>query len=301
LDIAISSDGIKCVVSTAGGAIWRLDARSGDGTGVPLLRPPPTSDDRDVLKSGCFPLVPFGNRVAGNRFSFGGKEYRLAPNTPWDAHYLHGDGWLREWKVHRHDTGRLELGLEHEGEVYSYAAHQTFVARERHLTVSLSVETRGVETLPFGLGWHPFFPLTPQTTLAARAKSYWIERAGWLPDEEGRIPAELDFSAPRRPPRHWVNNGFESWDGNAGIVWPERGVMLSISTNPPLTRYFVFVSDKAFDPTYNEDFFCFEPMSHSANGQNLPDFGGLAALKPRDSLSISMRLAWSAIDEANRP
>lgn len=36
--------------------------------------------------------------MSGNRFVWQGREYQLQPNVEWDAHYLHGDGWLGEWQ-----------------------------------------------------------------------------------------------------------------------------------------------------------------------------------------------------------
>lgn len=51
--------------------------------------------------ASCFPLVPFANRVSGNRFVWQGREYQLQPNVEWDAHYLHGDGWLGQWQCVR--------------------------------------------------------------------------------------------------------------------------------------------------------------------------------------------------------
>ncbi len=291
-DLTIASDGIECVVTTAGGAIWRLDALSTEGAKIPLLRSPPSGPARDALHAACFPFVPFGNRVAGNSFRFRDKTYRLEPNTARDPHYLHGDGWLGQWSVLDHEPHRVRLGFAYNGSVYRYEAQQTFAADARGLTATLAVTNMADDLLPFGVGWHPFLPLGPQTTLKASATSYWTEGAGFLPDAQKPIPTELDFSAPRDIPRHWVNGTFEGWDGRARIDWPERGISLVISTIPTLSRYVIFVSDKTFDPAYAGDFFCFEPMSHTANGHNLADLGCLTALAPGESLSGSMRLAW---------
>ena len=49
----------------------------------PLLRPC-NSDGENVLDAGCFPLVPFVNRIRGGTFAFRGKEIRLAPNMASD-------------------------------------------------------------------------------------------------------------------------------------------------------------------------------------------------------------------------
>lgn len=296
-DIEIASDRLRCVLSTQGGTIWRLEADLGEGW-HPLLRPAPEGADRDPLRAGCFPLVPFGNRVEGNRFQFDGIEHRLAPNTPWDPHYLHGDGWLGDWTVDGRDAARASLSFEFHGQSYRYRATQRFECEDRTLTATLGVTNLGERPMPFGLGWHPFFPLTSATTLEAPANVYWTEKAGWLPDARTAIPEALDFSRPAKLPRHWVNNGFEGWNGAAAIVWPERRMRLGIETDPVLSRYFVFVSDKKFDPGYREDFFCFEPMSHSTNGHNLPDIGGLTVLAPGQGMAVSMALSCATAGDA---
>jgi aldose 1-epimerase len=296
-DIDIASDSLRCVLSTQGGTIWRLEAHLGDGW-QSLLRPPPEGSDRDPLTAGCFPLVPFGNRVEDNRFLVDGREYVLAPNTPWDPHYLHGDGWLSEWTLEDRDDSKASLSFEFHGDIYSYRATQRFECDGTTLRATLGVTNLALQPMPFGLGWHPYFPLTPATTLKAAATAYWTEKAGWLPDACVKILDALDFSRPKKLPRQWVNNGFEGWDGDASIVWPERHMRLRIETAPALSRYFVFVSDTKFDPNYREDFFCFEPMSHSANGHNLADFGGLTTLAPRQGREVSMRLSCSTIGDA---
>lgn len=83
MDIAIANRHFGLVVTTAGGSVWRFFARR-EGAEVPIFRAPPPGEARAPLASGCFPLVPFGNRVRGNRFAFEGREHRLEPNTDRD-------------------------------------------------------------------------------------------------------------------------------------------------------------------------------------------------------------------------
>ncbi|TWF58886.1 aldose 1-epimerase [Neorhizobium alkalisoli] len=287
LDLKAGSLSLR--VSAMGGLIlgfWKED-ESGP---VPLLREAP--DDADALSSACYPLVPFGNRVKGNRFDFEEQSYRFSPNTSWDPHYLHGEGWLSQWSVVEQSDNRATMSFSHRGghTPYIYRATQTFLLADDGLQLTLSVENQGEEALPFGLGWHPFFPMTPKTTLFAPAQRFWTEVEGWLPGEATAIPDDLDFSEPACLPHRWVNNGFEDWSGAAVIAWPERSMQLRLMADPILRHAVLFISDATFDPQFRRDYFCFEPMSHLANGHNLPGFGGLKILQPGQHMSGSIRL-----------
>ena len=44
---------------------------------------------------GCFPLVPFCNRIAYRRFTWAGRTYELAANFGDHPHAIHGVGWQR--------------------------------------------------------------------------------------------------------------------------------------------------------------------------------------------------------------
>lgn len=281
-------------VSTKGGLLLGFWRDVGIGK-VPLLRPS-QSDDANALGSSCYPLVPFGNRVKDNRFSFDGNDYQFRPNTGWDKHYLHGEGWQAAWSLGRQTPTSVEMSFTHRGGAtpYEYRAHQHFALSEEGLTMTLTVENRGERAMPFGLGWHPYFPMTPNTTLLAPARKFWTEVEGWLPGEQTEIPADLDFSSPAKLPHRWVNNGFEDWSGEAFIVWPEWHTSLHLTADAIFKHAFVFVSDTTFDPDFKRDYFCFEPMTHLANGHNLPDLGELKVLQPGEILSGSMRLRPSS-------
>lgn len=287
--IELNSASLFLRLSTMGGLIlgfWKDDGRNR----VPLMRD--ATDDVDALSSSCYPLVPFGNRVKDNRFEFGGQEYRFSANTSWDPHYLHGEGWLSQWSVDEEAHDHVAMSFSHQGEdtPYVYRATQRFLLKDGALEMMLSVRNAGDRPLPFGLGWHPYFPMTPQTTLLAPARRFWTEVAGWLPGEARDLPADLDFCEPSPLPHRWVNNGFQDWSGEAIIAWPERVTQLHLTADPLFRHAFIFVSDTGFDPQFERDYFCFEPMSHLANGHNMPDLGGLQILQPGQQLSGSIRL-----------
>jgi aldose 1-epimerase len=278
-------------VSRHGGAI--VEAH---WAGVPILRPYAGNRAQAfaVLKAASFPLVPFGNRLEGNEFEFAGVRHALAPNLDWDAHYLHGDGWLGDWAVTAHADDGVTLAFDHPpraGTPYVYTAEQAIRVADNGFAITLAVTNRGPVALPFGIGHHPFFPMDSTTTLTTTATSHWTEKAGWLPDQQRPIPPELDFAVPRPLPRHYVNNGLEGWSRHARIAWPATGMALTMSADPVFGRAFIFVSDDAFEPGVAHDYFCLEPMSHTAGGHLQPDLGGLQVLQPGETLAGSVRFA----------
>jgi aldose 1-epimerase len=283
--VSLHAGRLSARVARHGAAILRLD--SGD---TPLLRP--ATDDAAPIDSACYPLVPFGNRIRGNRFTFLGREHTLRPNTDWDPHYLHGEGWRSDWTIVEAGDAHLVLEHRHDGSAlpYAYTAQQGFTLRPDGLDMSLSVTNDGPDPMPFGLGWHPYFPRTPGTTLQTATGRMWTEEPGWLPGHPVSVPAELDFSTPRVLPDGWVNNAFEDWSGVARILWPERNLALTLTADPLFRTMFLFVSDTSFDPGYRRDFFALEPMSHLPDAHNRPDLGGLAPLGAGETLAGSIRL-----------
>ncbi|WP_349254293.1 aldose 1-epimerase [Rhizobium sp. CB3171] len=293
--VELTDSGLTARLSTRGGIVLGLWWER-NGARLPLLREAP-SDEADARSSGCYPLVPFGNRVKGNRFTFRGKDYVFEPNTPWDPHYLHGEGWQSEWAVLSQSGSEAEIGFSHAGHgtPYAYEARQRFAIHDGCFDMHLDVRNLGPEALPFGLGWHPYFPMTSAATLKAPARRFWTEVEGWLPGEAADIPGDLNFATARGLPYRWVNNGFEGWDGVAEIVWPEHDTRLHLMADQQLRHYFIFISDAGFDPGFQRDYFCFEPMSHLANGHNLPDLGDLTLLEPGEAMSVSLQLRPEAI------
>jgi aldose 1-epimerase len=258
-----------------GGVI--LDFRLGD---LPILRPAlPGAGSGD---SACFPLLPIGNRIRDNRFAFDGHVYRVTANAPPEPLHLHGAGWQADWMLAEADHTFARLLHRHDGAAlpHHYQAVQTFTLAENALRIELSLTNTGAETLPFGLGWHPFFPAG--ATLMAPAAGNWTEGHDHLPKERRAVPQEMDFSAPGLLPARWINNAFDGWTGQARFDWPDRS--LTLSADPLFSCYQLYQPQDA-------SFFAFEPMSHLPDALSMPDFGGLQLLASGESLVGSLTLS----------
>jgi aldose 1-epimerase len=280
----LANDSLSVDVSRFGGSLLAASYR-----GVPFLKPTPTEGiaSRQFGSEASFPLVPFGNRIEGNSFSFAGQQFALAPNAA-DPFCLHGDGWLAEWQVISQSATETMLRyIHHQNPLspYAYEAIQTVQLNRDALTLSLTVTNTSEHALPFGLGHHPFFPRTPRTRLAAKATRFWSERAGHLSDTSSAIPDALDFATGNALPLHWINNAYEGWDGAARIEWPELGLRLALTTEGPFDCFMIY------SPDADAEFFCFEPMTHLPNAHNMTTAGGLVPLGHGQSLTGRMTLS----------
>ncbi|WDZ79872.1 aldose 1-epimerase (plasmid) [Ensifer adhaerens] len=278
-----NDEGLTVEVSPLGGAI--LSAR---WRGIPVLAPTPAPGlaSQALGAEACFPLVPFGNRIEDNGFHFDGRGYMLTPNTA-DPLVLHGDGWLERWSLLHQDRHSLALGYSQEADAatpFAYETLQTITIDGANVILSLTVTSRAAQTLPYGLGFHPYFPRTPGTRLFARAERYWTERENHLPGAVKPVPEELDFTSGTPLPPGWLNNAFDGWDGKMRVEWPESGLALSLDADESL-RFFVLYS-----PSADADFFCFEPMSHRPNAHRQPEGGGLVQLAPGEALRGTVTL-----------
>lgn len=256
--------------------------------GTALLRPSPRNAAAPTDTAG-FPLVPFGNRLGGNRFSCGDRTYALEPNSDLDPLYIHGDGWLAKWSLQEQGTSSATLAYRHGGAngPYRYLAEQQFSVDSERLSLRLAVINEGVAALPFGLGWHPYFVLADDTTLQFSASSVRPEDVGSLPGPAQTPAGPFDFGKTRGFPAARLNNGYSGWDGRALIRYPRHALELEVSADPLFSHVFVY----APFGEVNADFFCFEPMSHMAGDHNRNGLGDLSLLEPGQRLEGSIHLA----------
>ena len=244
--------------------------------------------DGTADRLACFPLVPFSNRIRDGRFTFRGRAVTLPLNQLPQAHAEHGHGWQAPWAVVAADGASVTLEYDHPADAwpYPYRARQDIVLTEDALRITLSVENRGVEAMPVGLGLHPYFPSTPACSLAAAVDAMWAT------DDEV-MPTRL-VSADRRLGRTGglplaatpLDNAFTGWRHNAAIAWPERRARLVLDADTPLDFLVVYSPPGG-------DHFCVEPVSHCTDAFNLAAQGrddtGLVTLEPGRTVATTVR------------
>jgi len=290
------------LVPTLGGGVaqWRW---LGDGQPVDLWRPwAGTSEDRYSLAS--FAMLPWSNRISHGGFEHGGQWHAMAPNRAGEPYPIHGDGWLQAWSLTRPQPNVAELRLEsrqHGGSPYSYDAVQRFELVDGGLVQSVRVTHRGDTPLPYGLGLHPWFPRTPQTTVRARVGGVWLCGDDPIPTRHTQsLPTgwDLNRGAPMNGPL--IDNGYDGWDGSASIDWPERGLALHLTMEPlstprgPVAPEYCLV----YRPPMG-DAFCFEPITQPIDAFHLSGRPGLVPLARGETLML--RVHWRVDTRAPRP
>src|SRR5262249_15294953 len=160
--LALRSGGaVLDLLPEIGGAIARFAV-----DGIDVLRPAPP-DTRDVLQTGCFPLVPFANRIAHGVFTFARETVRLPPNFGDHPHPLHGQGWHGAWTVRARSPDKAVLAFDHPAGAWPwrYEAEQTFTLMRDSLRIELAVTNHDLRIMPLSIGFHPYFPRTPGTVI----------------------------------------------------------------------------------------------------------------------------------------
>ena len=279
---------LACVPSMGGGlaGLWRKDA---GGALRPALRPWSGRVADGPFALACNLMLPFVGRLA-SPFSFAGSAHEVPPNTATEPCAIHGDGFQRPWRVLSQSSARLELGLD-EGAIgpWRYRARAAYALGQEGLEASLAITAEGDAPLPYGFGFHPWFPQGPDTRLAFASSGVWRTDEALLPTEHVTPPGRLglDFSAPRQLPEEGVDNCFTGWDGTAEIVQGPQDASLSLWASPLLSSWATL-----YAPSRVCGFFCLEPISHPPGAHAMDGQPGLRPLKAGETLEGSMRLLW---------
>lgn len=264
----------------------------------PILRPTPRQaiDARDVQQFGCFPLVPFSNRIVGALLHWSGKTYPLIRYLPTVPHAIHGNAWQRAWDVRESARSFAALELVHDALdaralewPFPYRARQNVSLSTDSLTLALDIENTGDIAFPFGLGWHPYFLRAGTTELGFHARAMWDTDPEKLPT---RLVAsdQNDFTTPRPVAGVSLDNCFVGWRPPATVCWPERRLAAAIGADAACDHLVLYVPG-------GTDFLAIEPVTHMTDAFNRADRGergtGTRVLAPGAHFSCTMHISVS--------
>jgi len=232
-ELILRADGLEAGLKPhAGGAFTHFADLTGPEPVDLFRRGKPGFED--ALDSACFPLVPFCNRVRDGRFTFRGREVRLPPNMPGQKHPLHGQGWRGAWHVLEATESLAQIEFRHEAGdwPWAYLSRLTAMIKDRGLEVVLSCRNLSDQTMPCGLGLHPYYPCDSQTVLDTRVAEVWTIDDEIMPVKSEPAAGRYDLKD-KKVCGQDLDNGYDGWSGEAAFRWPNRGRGLQLTSEAP--------------------------------------------------------------------
>ena len=246
-----------------GGAIayWR----HGQSDLLRSIRPCPDGV-ATVREYASFPLIPFSNRIGRGIFGFAGARFALPRDARDTRHAMHGNALYAVWDLVEQSPAQARLRLCYRPGMdgvpwfpFAYEAMQIYTLTSAGLTIELSIRNDDERPFPAGLGHHLYFPRHNGAMLQFEARGYWTNGPDGLP-EAAENAGEL-FAAGASVGACQFDNCFFGWHGTAKITYPRLGDTLYLSAGPGLNHVVLFVPS-------GQDFFAFEPVSHSNDAIN---------------------------------
>jgi aldose 1-epimerase len=250
---------------------------------TPVLRSAPPAELATARQSGCYPLVPFSNRIGQASLVWEGTRHPLVRNNGDEPHAIHGVGWQRPWAVLEQDATSAMLSYEHQADAswpFAFDCSHTFRLRPEGLEMTLALTNQSVQPAPAGLGWHPYFMKRPRSRISFQAEGRWETGPDKLPTERKPsrgIDADCAFLD--------VDHCYDGWDGIAHL----RDENMHVRIRSGLARLVVFTND-------TRDHVAIEPVSHVNNAVHLYAAGasadalGLRVLAPGESMMAQMTI-----------
>ena len=287
--ITLHSGHLRVTVAPEAGASLVSGEANLAGEWIHLLRPTPpeavAAGNSSLMAS--FILAPWSNRLRDARFGFNGRSYQLRANTP-EGYAIHGDVRRRPWQIQHLSQESVTLTFDSRScddinFPFPFTVRARYSVEGGSLHSELTLTNTGRESMPAGLGFHPYFNrgLTPGedvdlTFLVARAYAELVPHGPAAP-----LRPEQDFSKRRALGDQEFDDCFAGWDGRAEIQWPKSKVVARFECSPALGHLILFAPR-------GQPFFALEPVTQANNGFNLFAAGqsatGVVGLKPEEEL-----------------
>jgi aldose 1-epimerase len=149
--LEIKHDDSRAVINPVGAAL-----RAFEVAGVPYVET--YAGDPPPLGAGAV-LVPWPNRVAGAAWTHDGIVRHLDVTEPARGNAIHGLVRRVPWAITAHEADEITLSIDVDGAPgwpFPFSTTISYALDTGGLTVTHGMRNRGDETLPFGIGTHPY-------------------------------------------------------------------------------------------------------------------------------------------------
>lgn len=272
-----------------GASLLYLRWQKADGRWIEILHSCPPAVAAQT--GGSFVMAPFANRLDRGAFVDGEGRVEIPLNRPDQDMAVHGSSRDRAWQVLEATGDALTLVDEfHDPDIrFDYRLEQRIGIEPAGVRLSLRLTNTAGRTLPYGLGFHPWFRKEEDTWLTFRAGTAFDRDDRGFPidptsgNDGAMFAAGVDVS--RMP---WFDGHFSEWASRTATVeWRAEQVRLTLSATGALTNLHVYVPD-------DRPVLCVEPVSHVPdvhNRRRLKVHGDVAWLATGEVLEGSMFFA----------
>lgn len=266
-----------------------------DGVWRDLLRPTGLTKRDSPTSCASFPLIPWSNRVADAKLTFGGQTWQL-PRTSPDGTAMHGSVLPFSFEVLDQTESSVRLGLDSRqvvgmGFPWEFTTELVYTVTDAGLTVTTTVTNVDAEAFPAGFGHHPYFvrSLTPgcgEPQLEIPVTCGYALESAMAVAEAGPLPARADYSSLRPLGGKFVDDCLTGRvPGPVRIVYPGAradgsDIEVHITADDVYSHWVVYV------PVHRA-YFAVEPATNANGGFALAERGvagsGVFVLEPGES------------------
>ncbi|MFC7292778.1 aldose 1-epimerase [Hirschia litorea] len=295
------------LVEGSGGDVVMISLQSGDaemtiipemGGGIgslsmgerPILRPWSGEVADGPFELASIILIPFTNRLTDG-IVWKGQHYDIPQNIEGAELPLHGDAFQRPWQISETSGNIAEIVLPNGSNgPFKYSAKQKFELSDNSVKITLSITNEADIELPYGFGFHPWFPRDEDTKLTFKADKVGLQNEMDMPDEYIPIAQNpyWDYSQGKVIPKteKYINNDFTGWDRVATLEQGQRFTSVKMTASENLSTAMMYT------PAWPSDIVCFEPVSHQIDATRVEGAPGMIALQPKETVSAWMKLEW---------
>jgi aldose 1-epimerase len=298
--IELCNETMRLVVDPTNGCrIDALDLRGPDGDWHAVL-----GRGEDCV--GSFLMVPWTNRIKNGSFSFDGGSYSLEINHP-DGTAIHGVGRDHAWGIADRSpySARFVFDsrlVEDVNWPFPFGAVFRVEIGEDWVELDLDVTNLGEESMPCGVGHHPYFmrslwedgdELNIRAGVGGRYPCVDQIPVDAMVDDE--ISTGLRKGGPIGNPG--LDDVFGRFDGECELRWDKSGVRCTMQCSEAFTHMVVFTPrDGDEDGTPPLPWVCVEPVTMVNDALNSADPDrGTQVLGSNGTLQSKVRMRFDQI------
>ncbi|MEO7329769.1 MAG: galactose mutarotase [Minicystis sp.] len=222
------------------------------------------------VRGGVPVLFPSPGKLGGDTWSWGGvrgsmKQHGFARNLPWEvlATGTEEGAWAT-LRLASNEVTRAQYP-------WDFLTSYTYRLRGKTLAIEMQIENRSPTSMPFGVGFHPYFAVPDAEKAEVRIPTP-ATRAF-----DNRVKQEISFSGfdltAKEVDLHLGDHG----SSRASLV--RRDAEITLQGSPELSRWVIWTLQ-------GKDFVCLEPWSCPGDALNSGE--GLLVLAPGETRAFSL-------------